>query len=171
MGNLTDALKPPVVPTPTPSEVAVVEAGERLLEKRGRKPNSERHDTQIQEAEGKFARKLPEIADNMLDMAMGRVIPRCPIHRQKYTCPDVDCNNNAPGVPENWTAMKYIMDRIAGSPTPKNQEVIQTNFVQKVAMAIAKLFNEVNAIQDESDRARQFAVGLSGLLAVVTTED
>jgi hypothetical protein len=139
------------------------------FDSRGRKPSRERHATAIQEAEGKFARNLPDIADDLLDMAMGRREQVCSEHRLPFQCPD--CDEVAGPIPTNFQAMKYVMDRIAGTPSPRGEAQVNLAFVAKVAKAVARVFNQVNSNPDPNERARQFAVGITELWATIERDE
>jgi hypothetical protein len=153
----------------------------------GRKPKSERHATAIQEAEGKFADKLPLIADMALDMAMGTKPETCPIHKATVmTCPHEDpvmwvdeegvmristettrCDIESKGFPANERMMVYVMNRVAGIPTVRGERQVQLEFVRKVTKHIADLFKSINDYPSPEERANNFAMGIAQLWVLI----
>lgn len=146
-------------------------------------PNRERHATAIQEAERKFADKLPEIAEMMLELALGTKPEKCPIHHVELTCPELvqtkrpsasedaeyrPCTTVSKGVPANQTAMTYVLNRIAGTPAPTGDKQLNMEFVRKIAKHVADVFSSVNYIDDPDERARNFASGIAQMWLLIS---
>lgn len=154
--------------------------------KPGRKPKSERHATAIQIAEGKFADSLPEVADLALQLALGTKPEVCPAHHVVLRCPEdkvvrfpdddgpgevQHCSYESKGHPANERMITYVMNRIAGTPTPAGQKQISLDFVRKVTRHIADVFNTVNVMESPDERARNFAMGVAQLWVLIGTDD
>lgn len=138
------------------------------LDPRGRKPSRQRHAGAVSEAEDKFARVLPDIADHILSLAIGTDEQKCAQHGHIFQCPD--CDKKAKPIPKNFQALIYVMNRIAGSPAIKGEQQVNMAFVQKAAKAVAMLFNDVNELADPDERARKFAIGITQLYALMEME-
>lgn len=77
----------------------------------GRKKKSEKFETQIQRTEKKIADKLPWLADKALELAEGVVV-------QEFD------REGIPRVyqrPPDMGAIKYLIDRIMGKPTERQE--------------------------------------------------
>lgn len=151
----------------------------------GRIPNKERHATAIQTAEKKFADKLPEVADMMLEMALGRKPEKCTAHHDILACPhpvqirrpDPDnpddegdyrpCGRESTGNPANQTAIQYVINRIAGTPAPAGDKQLSMEFVRKIARHVADVFDSVNYLDDPDERRSTFTAGIAQMWMLI----
>lgn len=148
----------------------------------GRIPNRERHATAIQEAERKFADKLPEVAELMLELALGTKPEKCPAHHVELACPKTvwvqrpsatsegverPCDYKSRGVAANQNAMVYVLNRIAGTPAPSGDKQLSMEFVRKIAKHVADVFSSVNYMDDPEERARNFASGIAQMWLLI----
>lgn len=139
---------------------------------RGRVPNQTRHATSIQEAERKFADKLPEIADLVLQAALGVKEETCPVHSSVLVCPETNkdgepCKNKSRGHPTNERMMVYVLNRIAGAPTIAGDRQINMGFVRDVSQHVTDVFKSVNELESPEERAINFARGIAEMWALV----
>jgi hypothetical protein len=77
------------------------------------------------------------------------------------------CGNESAGFPANERMVQYVMNRIAGTPTPAGKKQVSLEFVRQVTKHIADVFKEVNKSADPEERARNFAMGISQLWVLV----
>jgi hypothetical protein len=78
----------------------------------GRKPTAERYESQIRKAEKRIADRLPELVDNLLRLATGVVVQ------------DVDVESGEVLVyskPPDYKANEYLLNRIMGKPTERQE--------------------------------------------------
>lgn len=127
----------------------------------GRKPARERHATAIKEAEGKIADRLPEMAEMVLEMALGRKPEKCPAHHYILQCTDPDCLYASKGSPANERMLIYAMNRVAGTPTIAGEKQVNMEFVRILAKEVASVFKEANELETKEQRAQHFAMGIT----------
>jgi hypothetical protein len=164
---------------------------EDVQRKAGRPANAARYATPIRLAEKAFADRLPEVADSMLRLALGVRNDSCTLHAVPYQCPEEvetsdwdddlkalvgrgdwhPCGQKAPGLPANPDAMKYVLNRIMGTPAVAGEKRIKIDFVRKVATHIADVFRDTNQILDPEERAREFARGVAEMWVLVGEQD
>lgn len=129
--------------------------------KTGRKPARERHATAIKEAEARLADRLPEMADLVLEMALGTKPERCPAHHYILQCTAEECQYTSKGFPASERMLVYAMNRIAGAPTVAGEKQVNLEFVRLIAKGVSSVFREVNVLESPEDRAQQFAMGIA----------
>lgn len=127
----------------------------------GRKPARERHAGSIKEAEAKIADRLPEMADLLLEMALGTKPEKCPAHHFVLQCTHPDCLYASKGAPANERMLIYAMNRVAGTPTIAGEKQVNMEFVRLIAKEVANVFKEVNELETKEERAQQFAMGIT----------
>ena len=83
----------------------------------GPKPKSERFKTAIQRTEKRIADRLPDIADSMLDLALGVTVEEVGLDGEKrvYTRPP------------DYRAGSYLMDRMMGKPMQSSEVDVTSN--------------------------------------------
>lgn len=127
----------------------------------GRKPARERHAGAVREAESKLAGRLPEMADAVIEMALGRTPERCPAHHWILKCEDEGCDYRSLGGVKNERMLIYAMNRVSGAPSVAGERQVSMEFIRRITRHIAQVFREINVIPDPEERARQFVIGVT----------
>lgn len=133
----------------------------------GRKPAVERHAGVIVETEKKLAEHLPEVADEILRLALGSAPERCPTHDEVLACPYEDeetgeiCGQESQARRANEKMLVYVFNRIAGVPTVAGEKQVNMEFVRELARHVGEVFRAVNQLPTPEERSHEFAVGLS----------
>lgn len=130
-----------------------------VIPKPGRPPNRQVYQSEIRAAERTFADKLPQAAEAMLELAMGKRPERCLEHREVLECPT--CHAQSVGSPINQSALQYVLNRIMGTPTVAGEQRINSEFAQRMAKHVAEVFNAVNDLPTPEERREQFAMRMA----------
>lgn len=129
----------------------------------GRKPARERHKSAVLLAEEKLADRLPSMVDALMDQALGGKPEQCTKHKMTLACPHEDkdgniCGRESEGLPANFAALKYAVDRVMGQPRTKtDDDGLSLEVVQRIGRFITQAFLDVNQLPDEETRASMFA--------------
>ena len=81
----------------------------------GRKPKAEKFETAISRAEKRIVDKLPDLIDNMMDLAAGVVVEET----------DANGDKKIYERPPDRQACEYLINRIMGRPTERSEQEIE----------------------------------------------
>ncbi len=133
----------------------------------GRPRKAMKHAGAISEAEERISDRLPELADNALESALGRKPEVCRFHHGTLECPKESCNEKSKGGIADPQMVKYLLNRIMGNPGQSIDRQINLEFITKVTSHITDVFHESNQHDDPQERANVFAQGVSQLWALI----